>query len=134
MRIGILSDTARLDKAKVAEITCAVSGVKACKDVRSRGMEGSVYVDLSSNSNVVIQPSVDAPGETESGPKATPIVGAVKSVLPTGAVPDKTPSRYTEMAAEAPPSVGRASRISKWRHLPISAVKVSGKVFPTVEG
>jgi cation diffusion facilitator family transporter len=44
--IGILSDTARLDPIKVAAITSQVGGVRACKDVRSRGMEESVYVDL----------------------------------------------------------------------------------------
>lgn len=44
--VGILSDTARLDPLKVTELTRAVRGVVACKDVRSRGMEESVYVDL----------------------------------------------------------------------------------------
>jgi cation diffusion facilitator family transporter len=44
--VGILSDTARLDPAKVAALTRQVPGVLACKDVRSRGMEESVYVDL----------------------------------------------------------------------------------------
>ncbi|MCP3101243.1 cation diffusion facilitator family transporter [Myxococcus sp. K15C18031901] len=44
--VGILSDTARLDAAQVAQHTMAVSGVRSCRDVRSRGMEESVYVDL----------------------------------------------------------------------------------------
>ncbi len=44
--VGILSDTARLDPDKVAEITRGVEGVRSCRDVRSRGMEGTVYVDL----------------------------------------------------------------------------------------
>lgn len=44
--IGILSDTARLDPDRVRATTLAVAGVLACRDVRSRGMEESVYVDL----------------------------------------------------------------------------------------
>lgn len=44
--IGILSDSARLDPTKVAEVTSGIDGVRGCKDVRSRGMEESVYVDL----------------------------------------------------------------------------------------
>jgi cation diffusion facilitator family transporter len=44
--VGILSDTARLDPNRVATITSAIHGVKRCHDVRSRGMEDSVYVDL----------------------------------------------------------------------------------------
>ncbi|MCE9673924.1 cation diffusion facilitator family transporter [Myxococcus stipitatus] len=44
--VGILSDTARLDAAQVAQHTMAVPGVRSCRDVRSRGMEESVYVDL----------------------------------------------------------------------------------------
>jgi cation diffusion facilitator family transporter len=44
--VGILSDTARLDPLRVAEALRAVHGVRSCRDVRSRGMEGAVYVDL----------------------------------------------------------------------------------------
>ncbi|MGZ3458749.1 MAG: cation diffusion facilitator family transporter [Archangium sp.] len=44
--VGILSDTARLEPRKVADLTLQVTGVLACYDVRSRGMEGTVYVDL----------------------------------------------------------------------------------------
>ncbi|MCK8496831.1 MULTISPECIES: cation diffusion facilitator family transporter [Myxococcus] len=44
--VGILSDTARLDPAQVAQHTMGVAGVRSCRDVRSRGMEESVYVDL----------------------------------------------------------------------------------------
>ena len=44
--VGILSDTARLDPQKVAALTLQVPGVRSCRDVRSRGMEGTVYVDL----------------------------------------------------------------------------------------
>jgi cation diffusion facilitator family transporter len=44
--VGILSDSARLDVAKVSQITRSVPGVRSCRDVRSRGMEDSVYVDL----------------------------------------------------------------------------------------
>jgi cation diffusion facilitator family transporter len=44
--IGILSDSARLDPLKVAAVTSTVDGVRQCRDVRSRGMEESVYVDL----------------------------------------------------------------------------------------
>ncbi|WP_224245277.1 cation diffusion facilitator family transporter [Hyalangium gracile] len=44
--VGILSDTARLDAARVGQLTMGVPGVLSCRDVRSRGMEDSVYVDL----------------------------------------------------------------------------------------
>lgn len=44
--IGSLSDTVRLDPAKVTAVTSQVDGVRATRDVRSRGMEESVYVDL----------------------------------------------------------------------------------------
>ncbi|HEX8822452.1 MAG TPA: cation diffusion facilitator family transporter [Archangium sp.] len=44
--VGILSDTARLDPLKVEALIRAVPGVHSCRDVRSRGMEGTVYVDL----------------------------------------------------------------------------------------
>jgi cation diffusion facilitator family transporter len=44
--VGILSDTARLDAAQVGLLTLSVPGVLSCRDVRSRGMEDSVYVDL----------------------------------------------------------------------------------------
>ena len=44
--VGILSDTARLDTQKVTALTLQVPGVLSCRDVRSRGMEGTVYVDL----------------------------------------------------------------------------------------
>jgi cation diffusion facilitator family transporter len=44
--VGILSDTARLAPEKVEALTLGVEGVRSCRDVRSRGMEGMVYVDL----------------------------------------------------------------------------------------
>ena len=44
--VGILSDTARLDPLKVEALIRGVPGVLSCRDVRSRGMEGTVYVDL----------------------------------------------------------------------------------------
>lgn len=44
--VGILSDTARLDPMQVCQLTLSVAGVRSCRDVRSRGMEDSVYVDL----------------------------------------------------------------------------------------
>jgi cation diffusion facilitator family transporter len=44
--VGILSDTARLDPVEVARQAMGVVGVRSCRDVRSRGMEESVYVDL----------------------------------------------------------------------------------------
>lgn len=44
--VGILSDMARLDKEQVARLATAVPGVRCCRNVRSRGMEDSVYVDL----------------------------------------------------------------------------------------
>ncbi|MBJ6764339.1 cation transporter [Myxococcaceae bacterium JPH2] len=44
--VGILSDTVRLDPAEVTQHTLSVAGVRSCRNVRSRGMEDSVYVDL----------------------------------------------------------------------------------------
>ncbi|MDC0708384.1 cation diffusion facilitator family transporter [Stigmatella sp. ncwal1] len=44
--VGILSDKARLDVTQVCELSLSVPGVRSCRDVRSRGMEDSVYVDL----------------------------------------------------------------------------------------
>jgi cation diffusion facilitator family transporter len=44
--VGILSDTARLDAVQVGQLAMDVPGVLSCRDVRSRGMEDSVYVDL----------------------------------------------------------------------------------------
>lgn len=44
--VGILSDTVRLDAVLVGQLTMGVPGVLSCRDVRSRGMEDSVYVDL----------------------------------------------------------------------------------------
>jgi cation diffusion facilitator family transporter len=43
---GILADTARLDPSKVREACAAIVEVRDVRDVRSRGMEGSVYLDL----------------------------------------------------------------------------------------
>jgi len=44
--VGILSDTARLPPEEVAQVASSVEGVRACRDVRSRGMEDAIYVDL----------------------------------------------------------------------------------------
>ena len=44
--VGILSDTARLDPARVEAMALRIPGVRRCWNVRSRGMEGSVWVDL----------------------------------------------------------------------------------------
>jgi len=41
-----LADTARLDPAAVCEIVFAVGGVLGCHDIRTRGSESDVYVDL----------------------------------------------------------------------------------------
>jgi cation diffusion facilitator family transporter len=44
--VGILADSARLDPQKIREAALAVPDVLGVHDVRSRGMEGAVYVDL----------------------------------------------------------------------------------------
>lgn len=44
--VGSLSDTVRLDPAQVALVVSSVPGVRDCRDIRSRGMEQSIYVDL----------------------------------------------------------------------------------------
>lgn len=44
--VGILSDTARLDPREVTGVISDLEGVIRCWNVRSRGMEESVWVDL----------------------------------------------------------------------------------------
>lgn len=44
--VGILADSARIDPAKVCAVIQGLPEVLAVRDVRSRGMEGSVYIDL----------------------------------------------------------------------------------------
>jgi cation diffusion facilitator family transporter len=44
--IGILSDTAQLPKSQVVQLAREVSGVVSAGDIRSRGMEESIWVDL----------------------------------------------------------------------------------------
>lgn len=43
---GILADTVRIDPSKVRSVCADIPDVLSVHDVRSRGMEGSVYVDL----------------------------------------------------------------------------------------
>jgi cation diffusion facilitator family transporter len=44
--VGILSDSVRLDPEKVGALVTEIDGVQRCTSVRSRGMEGAVWVDL----------------------------------------------------------------------------------------
>lgn len=44
--VGILADSARVDPAKVRELLKQVPQVRSAHAIRSRGLEGSVYVDL----------------------------------------------------------------------------------------
>lgn len=44
--VGILADSARLEPGRVREVCAAIPDVVAVRDVRSRGVEGAVYVDL----------------------------------------------------------------------------------------
>lgn len=41
-----LADTARIDPAAVCELVLAIDGVRGCHDIRTRGSENEVYVDL----------------------------------------------------------------------------------------
>ena len=43
---GSLADTARLDPAEVSALACSLEGVLGCHDVRTRGSESEVYVDM----------------------------------------------------------------------------------------
>lgn len=43
---GSLADTARLDPAEVSTVVLSVEGVLGCHDVRTRGTDSDVYVDL----------------------------------------------------------------------------------------
>lgn len=51
---GSLADTARLDPAKVSTVCLEIDGVLGCHDVRTRGSESEVYVDL----HVQVDPGV----------------------------------------------------------------------------
>ena len=51
---GSLADTARLDPAIVADRALEVDGVLGCHDVRTRGSESEVYVDM----HVQVDPSI----------------------------------------------------------------------------
>ncbi len=53
--VGILADSARVNPVKVREIIAQVPRVQATSAIRSRGLEGSVYVDLV----IHVDPSVD---------------------------------------------------------------------------
>ncbi len=44
--IGILADTARVDPTRLEHALRSIPGLKDVRDVRSRGLEGHVYVDL----------------------------------------------------------------------------------------
>ncbi len=90
--VGILSDSARLDPTRVAQITSAVKGVRTVKDVRSRGMEESVYVDL----KIEVDPSLPTAHAhavadevermlTASFPQVVDVVVHVEPALSSGA-------------------------------------------------
>ena len=53
--IGILADSARVNPEKVRELVAQVPRVQGTSSIRSRGLEGSVYVDLV----VHVDPTVD---------------------------------------------------------------------------
>jgi cation diffusion facilitator family transporter len=44
--LAYLADSARLDPERIVEIACTVPGVASAHKVRTRGMPGSIYVDL----------------------------------------------------------------------------------------
>ena len=44
--VGILADSARIDPVKVREVLTGVPEVRGARAIRSRGLEGSVYLDL----------------------------------------------------------------------------------------
>jgi cation diffusion facilitator family transporter len=53
--VGVLADSARVDPLKVREVLETVPQVLGSHDIRSRGLEGSVYVDLT----IHVEPSLD---------------------------------------------------------------------------
>jgi cation diffusion facilitator family transporter len=53
--VGILADTARVDPSKVRAVLAEVPEVRGSHDIRSRGLEGSVYVDLT----IHVDPALD---------------------------------------------------------------------------
>lgn len=44
--LGYLSDSATLDSSRVERVACGVPGVASAHKIRTRGMPGSIYVDL----------------------------------------------------------------------------------------
>lgn len=44
--VGILADSVRVSPAKVREVLAAMPAVLGARAIRSRGLEGSVYLDL----------------------------------------------------------------------------------------
>lgn len=73
--IGILSDSARLDPIQVANHAAQVAGVRRCWDVRSRGMEGTVWVDL----KIEVDPAMST---AEAHELAHAVERAVKETFP----------------------------------------------------
>lgn len=53
--VGILADSARVDPDKVRELLHGIPQVLGSHDIRSRGLEGSVYVDLT----IHVEPTLD---------------------------------------------------------------------------
>ena len=43
---SILCDGSCLDPAQIADVVCSVEGVQGCHNIRTRGPQGSVYVDM----------------------------------------------------------------------------------------
>ncbi|MEW5738738.1 MAG: cation diffusion facilitator family transporter [Myxococcota bacterium] len=64
--VGILADSARIEPQKIRDAVLALPDVLAVHDIRSRGMEGSVYVDLKID--------VDADASVESAHKLSDAV------------------------------------------------------------
>jgi cation diffusion facilitator family transporter len=50
----VLADTARVDPKRICEIVLGIEGVRGCHDVRTRGSESEVYIDL----HVQVDPSM----------------------------------------------------------------------------
>ncbi|MFP2906171.1 cation diffusion facilitator family transporter [Pyxidicoccus sp. 3LFB2] len=92
--VGILSDTARLDPVEVARQTMSVSGVRTCRNVRSRGMEESVYVDL----KIEVDPNLSTAQAHEVADRVETllqstypqVVDVVVHVEPASAMPART--------------------------------------------
>lgn len=76
--VGILADSARVDPAKIRELLRLLPEVRGATAIRSRGLEGSVYVDLV----IHVEPTLDLQTAHQVADKVEgQIIGAFPEVV-----------------------------------------------------